>query len=147
METHLGIAGLLLLLCAGPALAAKPVAPALEAARPLDKHRAAGAAAATAEFAAGRLAYYFWLYSNMPNGPDDPVEVAKRELMVAVVEEKGIEVRTANSGCIIDPELDAQIYGYNEVADRLLKARFGASYQDDIRKEVERRMALRKAVQ
>jgi hypothetical protein len=102
--------------------------------------RVRGAADATAAFARGHPGLYVLFYSNMPNGPDDPILAQERDLLLAVLKEKGIEPFNSNPGCIISSTLPEYSEGYNSIADGLLKAMFGPSYMDDIHKEVSRRM-------
>lgn len=101
---------------------------------------ARGAADATAAFASGHPGIYIPSYSNMPNGPDDPVLARARDLQVAVMREKGIEPHSSSTGCIPVPGLPQYVNGYNSVAQPRLAARFGPSYMDDIQAEVARRM-------
>ena len=122
-------------------VAAKPRAG--EGDRPTQQTKSArvrGAADARAAFARGHPGLYVRFYSNMPNGPDDPILAQERDLLVAVLKEKGIEPFNTDPGCIISSTLPEYSEGYNSVADGLLKAMFGPSYLGDIHKEVSRRM-------
>jgi lipoprotein-anchoring transpeptidase ErfK/SrfK len=58
------------------------------AAQAVDAEFEQGRATAKADFAAGRPGWYFFFYSNMPNGPDDPVQARERDLFIALLEER-----------------------------------------------------------
>lgn len=126
----LGAAGTVIALQGG----AKP------ASRAVDADFARGVDAAEAAYASGKGGWYFHYYSNMPNGPDDPVLVQERDLFVEVLKEKGIEPLSTNSGCIPVPGLLRFGEGYNSIADTLLKEKFGANYMTLLKQEVARRM-------
>jgi hypothetical protein len=98
-----------------------------------------GGADARAAFDSGHPAIYLHLYSNMPNGPDDPHLARARDLLVTVLREKGIEARSFARGCIPSPGLDDYAAGFNAVAEPLLASRLGAHYMEDVKAEVARR--------
>ena len=122
----------------GAVLAGKASAP--PAARAVDADFARGEAVAKADFAAGRGGWYFHWYSNMPNGPDDPVLARERDLFVALLYEKGIEPKNSSTGCIPDSSLPRFAEGYNAIAEPLLKKKYGADYMILLKQEVARRM-------
>ncbi len=99
-----------------------------------------GVAEAKADFANGRTGWYFHSYSNMPNGPDDPILARQRDLFTAALKAKGIEPMNSNSGCIPVPGLPDLADGYNSIADAKLKAKFGDNYMTLLKEEVALRM-------
>jgi hypothetical protein len=108
----------------------------------VDDDFARGVASAEADFAQGRDGWYFHFYSNMPNGPDDPVLVRKDAIFIALLREKHVEAHSSNSGCILNPALYRHAEGYNSVADKRLREKFGANYMDVLNVEVARRMKM-----
>lgn len=101
---------------------------------------ARGIAKAKADYAQGKGGWHYWAYSNMPNGPDDPVRVRENALFVALLLEKGIVPMNASTGCIPVPGVAEFAAGYNSVADALLKQRLGDDYMARLKAEVARRM-------
>ncbi len=122
-----------------PAQAGKPPAPVRKA-QAVQSEAERGRAQARADYAQGKGAWHYWGYSNMPNGPDDPVRVREDTEFVALLVEKGIVPVNANPGCIPAPEFAEFVSGYNAVADGLLKQRLGEDYMARIKQEVARRM-------
>jgi hypothetical protein len=110
------------------------------AAQAVDAEFEQGRATAKADFAAGRPGWYFFFYSNMPNGPDDPVQARERDLFIALLEEKGIRPMNSSTGCIPDTAFPRFTQGYNMVAEPLLKEKFGSDYLRLFKEEVARRM-------
>ena len=110
------------------------------AAQAVDAEIERGRAAAQADFATGRPGWYFFFYSNMPNGPDDPVQARERDLFIALLEEKGIRPMNSSTGCIPDTAFPRFTHGYNQVAEPLLKEKFGSDYLRLWKEEVARRM-------
>lgn len=108
--------------------------------RSVDADFERGLAKAKADFAQGLRGWYFHAYSNMPNGPDDPLLARKRDLFVDVLNEKGIKAMSINSGCVPVPGLFRFAEGYNSIADTMLKEKFGANYMPLLNEEVDRRM-------
>ena len=135
-----------LLFLMAAATASTPPAQASKQAAPVRKVQAVqseserGRAQARADYAQGKGAWHYWGYSNMPNGPDDPVRVREDAEFVAMLVEKGIVPVNANPGCIPAPEFAQFVAGYNAVADGLLKQRLGEDYMARIKQEVARRM-------
>jgi hypothetical protein len=101
---------------------------------------ARGVAEARSTFARGKAGWYFYSYSNMPNGPDDPILARERDLFIAVLKEKGIEALSSNSACIPGGQLAQFAEGYNSIADVKLRAKYGDNYMALLKQEVSRRM-------
>ncbi len=105
-----------------------------------DPDFARGVADAKTAYKEGYGGLYFYLYTNMPSGPDDPVLARERDVFVALLTEKGIKSHASNSGCIDVPGLHKYSEGYNSIADARLKKKFGADYMEQFKREVARRI-------
>ena len=119
--------------------AAKPLAPVRKV-QAVQSESERGRAQAREDYTHGKGAWHYWGYSNMPNGPDDPVRVREDAEFVALLVEKGIVPVNANPGCVPAPEFAQFVAGYNRVADGLLKQRLGEDYMARIKQDVARRM-------
>lgn len=119
--------------------AGKPLAPARKV-QAVQSEAERGKSRARADYAQGKGAWHYWGYSNMPNGPDDPVRVRQDAEFVALLVEKGTVPVNANPGCIPAPEFAEFVAGYNAVADSLLQQRLGEDYMARLKDEVARRM-------
>lgn len=139
MKSALLLSAVFLVASMSSAQAGKPPAPARKA-QVVQSEAERGKRQARADFAQGKGAWHYWGYSNMPNGPDDPVRVREDAEFVALLVEKGIVPVNANPGCIPAPEFAEFVAGYNAVADGLLKQRLGEDYMARIKEEVARRM-------
>jgi hypothetical protein len=139
MKTVLPLTIALLGASTSQAHAGKPPAP-VQAVQAAQSNSARGIAQAKTDYAQGKGAWHYWGYSNMPNGPDDPVRVRENDLFVRLLVEKGIVPVNANPGCIPAPAFAEFAAGYNSVADTLLRQKFGDDYMARLKAEVARRM-------